>query len=124
MNNERPEQIFTSTFEREVVPFVDANSTNNEILNAIRIAGGHRFAWRRSDWPRDKEKNQHSWVRPRDIGRSTRKDQSLTKRLNALAAVGLLERRFACNMPRYRVVLDPKVKNLPAVWPPKQEKLI
>ena len=73
---------------------VTAQSSDEEIMNAIDAAGEHRYYWRRSDWPKEGSNNTKSWVKPGDIGLSTREDTSLLKRLKGMVASGLLEQRY------------------------------
>lgn len=72
---------------------VTGDSPAEHIKQALREAGTHRLAHRPHDWPKEREKNQSSWVKPGDIGESTSRSPRLMKRLKALAKAGIIESR-------------------------------
>lgn len=79
--------------------YVTAQSSNQEIIDAINAAGESQHAWRKDDWKDTVgTNNTRSWVIANDIGRSTSKDKSLLKRLRTMVQAGLLEER--CNGSR------------------------
>ena len=104
--------------------WVTANSSDQEIIDAINAAGESRHPWRRHDWSITLgANNTRSWVITNDIGRSSRRNRDLLKRLRQMVAAGLLEERadgtrvmpkrngmcattyIICNgMPRFRVI--------------------
>lgn len=106
--------------------FVTADSSDQEIIDAINAAGEHRHHWRKHDWSKEPgSNNTRSWVIPHDIGRSTRKDTSLLLRLRQMVRAGLLEERsygarmmpirnypcadsYICcrGMPRFRAIVQ------------------
>jgi len=85
---------------------VCAASSDAEIKEAISIAGEHRYPWRREDWP--KEGEDKSWVKPTDIGYSTREKggDALLIRLKRMVASGILEQKYVSRLPRFRVRVE------------------
>lgn len=81
---------------------ITAQSTDEEIINAINAAGEHRHGWRQHDWPNAGETK--AWVTPADIGDSSRTNTALLKRLVALVKGGKLETRRISRKPRFRVI--------------------
>ncbi len=83
------------------IPMVTNASSDGEIIAAINTAGEHRYPWRRYDWP--KEDEEKSWVKPGDIGESTREPNgdALLKRLRGMSTSGILEEMG--HPPRFRV---------------------
>lgn len=92
-------------FDRKKIPQVTAISTDDEIVAAINYAGGHRYPWRRNDFPEEGSSYTKSWVKPQDIGDSNigPGGDALLKRLKIMTTSKILEMKYAGNLPRFRV---------------------
>lgn len=82
---------------------VSAESTDQEIIAAIREASVSTVPEERGDTPDPDDPNQNAWVLPKDIGESTAKDPSLLNRLKDMVDKGLLEIHLFGNRPRFRI---------------------
>lgn len=94
-------------FRANHVQQVSENSDDTEIIVAINTAGEPRYGWWRDDWPKNDEVKSwvKSWVKPGDIGKSTREKggDALVKRLRKMVAAGILEEKHLSPPPRFRV---------------------
>ena len=104
---------------------VTAESPDDAIIAAIDLAGAYltiaRPYHRRNDFPETlslrsysfyeiihedearSRPNPWAWVKPDDIGPSSRRNPALLERLKNLSERGLLEIRYDGNLPRFRV---------------------